>query len=92
MASTVDGFAYMDGGNMLVGLPKKLFTWIKRRHCLEPYLKDNREYLIFVTDQKANKKEFYKCQEDSLRQYIAANPKYAKRYELDIKYLHKICK
>lgn len=87
MSPKFDGCAYMDGGNMVVGLPKKLFKWIIKNRCIEPFVKDSPEFLFFVTDQPADRKTLYKCQLDSLKQFVAANPKYIHKYELDIKYL-----
>jgi len=87
MSPKFDGCAYMDGGNMVVGLPKKMFTWIIKNRCIEPFVKDSPEFLFFVTDQPADRKTLYKCQLDSLKQFVAANPKYIHKYELDIKYL-----
>lgn len=92
MSPKFDGCAYIDDGNMVVGLPKKLFKWIEKNHCTETAFKDNQEFFFFVTDRQPDKKALYKCQADSLQEFIKANPKYNKRYELDINFLNKISK
>lgn len=40
----------MNPGNMVVGLPKKIFIWVIKNHCIAPFVKDNQKFLFFVTD------------------------------------------
>jgi hypothetical protein len=57
---------FYQGNCLMVGLPKKLFTWIDKNHCNERFFKENSEYLFFNADQPQDKKELYRCQADSL--------------------------
>jgi hypothetical protein len=85
-----EGCAFMEGNNMVVGIPKKLFTWIFKSHCLENFIKEDSEFLFFVTDQIADKKTLYNCQMDSLKTFLISNPKYINKHKPTIEYLAKL--
>ncbi len=78
---------FYQGSSLIVGLPKKLFTWIDKNHCTEGFFKENNDYLFFNADQSENKKELYRCQTDSLKNFIISNPGYIEKYKSTIDYL-----
>lgn len=92
MSPKFEGCSYMDGGSMVVGLPKKLFKWIHKEHCTETLYKESIEYLFFKAGQLIDKKKLYKCQADSLKNFIISNPKYINRYKPTIDYLNQMSK
>ena len=85
-----DGWISNNDGQIAVGIPKKMFSFIHARHCTEDIMKESAEYFCFIADQPINKRAIYQCQVDSLKKFLDVNPKFIPKWEVDIDFLNNL--
>jgi hypothetical protein len=91
---SMEGVAFELNGKIVVGLPKKLLNANKSKCTKNIILDTPLDYALFATNRIIDKKAFYNCQIDSLKEYVSKHPDKAfiNSEKLAIKFISKMAK